>query len=61
MTVTGKLPLFNTLDPEFRLALFPRLKPQSFERHEVIFRKGHPSDDLLFLLEGEVTPHGAPP
>lgn len=36
-------------------AQFPRLKPQSFETGEEIFRRGHPSNDLLFLLEGEVT------
>ena len=50
----GKLPLFNTLDPDFRMAIFPKLKPQSFDPGEVIFRRGYPSNELLFLLEGEV-------
>ena len=51
----GKLPIFNLLDPDFRLALFPLLKPLSFMPGEVIFRKGDASRDLMFLLEGEVS------
>ena len=52
----GKLPIFHRLDPDFRLALFPLLKPISYMPGEVIFRKGDASRDLMFLLEGEVRP-----
>ena len=52
----GKLPLFSkTLDPEFQIEIFPYIKPVSYSASEVIFRKGEPSRELMFLLAGEVT------
>jgi len=51
----GRLPLFShKVSPEFKLAIFPKLKPLSYEPGQVIFDKGAPSQDLLFVLHGEV-------
>lgn len=51
----GKLPLFSKMiSPEFQLAIFPKLKPLSFSRGQTIFEKGEASQDLLFVLNGEV-------
>ena len=50
----GKLPLFaSQLDPEFQLAVFPLIKPVSYSEGDIIFRRGDPSRDLIFLLKGE--------
>lgn len=52
----GQLPLFrNALDPEFQMEVFPYINPVSFIRGEVIFKKGEPSRELLFLLSGEIS------
>lgn len=52
----GKLPLFSQqLDPEFQMDVFPLIKPVSYEKHEVVFQRGEPSRDLIFLLKGEVS------
>jgi CRP-like cAMP-binding protein len=56
----GKVPLFadaTHADPEFQSELFPVLKPVSFIAGEVIFKKGDPSRELLFLIEGVVDVH----
>ena len=51
----GKLPLFaQQLDPEFQLEVFPLLKPVSYAKGEIVFMRGEPSRDLIFLLKGEV-------
>ena len=51
----GKLKLFTTsLDPDFQGELFPFIKPVSYQAGDVIYRKGEPSRELLFLTEGEV-------
>ena len=51
----GKLPLFaQQLDPEFQMEVFPLIKPVSYAKHEVVFQRGEPSRDLIFLLKGEV-------
>ena len=44
----------HKVSPEFKLAIFPKLKPLSYEPGQVIFDKGAPSQDLLFVLHGEV-------
>lgn len=49
-----RLPFLSRLDPEFRVALFPLLKPLSFSAGELIFSKGQASRELLFVLDGEV-------
>ena len=52
----GRLPLFaSTLDTEFQLEVFPYIKPVSYAKGEIIFRKGEASRDLMFLLSGEVS------
>ncbi len=52
----GKLPLFaQQLDPEFQMEVFPLIKPVSYAKHEVVFQRGEPSRDLIFLLKGEVS------
>ena len=52
----GRLPLFGkvVLDPEFQAELFPLIKPVSYQPGEIIFKRGEPSLDLIFLLAGEV-------
>ena len=50
----SRLPLFAQLDPDLRFALFPLLKPLSFQAGELILSKGQTSRELLFLLDGEV-------
>ena len=51
----GKLPLFaQQLDPEFQMEVFPLIKPVSYAKQEVVFQRGEPSRDLIFLLKGEV-------
>ena len=51
----GRLPLFaQQLDHDFQLEVFPLIKPVSYAKNEVIFKRGEPSRDLLFLLSGEV-------
>lgn len=52
----GRLPLFvNLIDPEFQLEIFPLIKPVTYLKGEVVFKRGEPSRDLFFLLEGEVS------
>ena len=52
----GKLPLFaQQLDPDFQMEVFPLIKPVSYAKHEVVFQRGEPSRDLIFLLKGEVS------
>jgi hypothetical protein len=52
----GKLPLFSQqLDPEFQMEVFPLIKPVSYAKNEVVFQRGEPSRDLIFLLTGEVS------
>ena len=54
----GKLPLFaQQLDPEFQMEVFPLIKPVSYAKGEVVFSRGDPSRDLIFLLAGEVSVH----
>jgi CRP-like cAMP-binding protein len=54
----GKLPLFaQQLDPEFQMEVFPHIKPVSYAIGEVVFSRGDPSRDLIFLLKGEVSVH----
>ena len=51
----GRMPLFQgVLDPEFQVELFPIIKPVSYAPGELIFHKGEPSRELIFLLQGEV-------
>ena len=51
----GRLPLFSSkLSPEFQMAIFPKLKPVSYEPGQTIFDKGAVSQELLFVLHGEV-------
>lgn len=50
----GRAPIAELLSPDFKKALFPLLKPLSMSAGEIIFRRGAPSHDLLFLLDGEV-------
>lgn len=49
-----RIPLFARVAPDFRLAIFPHLKPMSVERHETIFERGSVSFTLFFLIKGEV-------
>ena len=52
----GRLPIFTgSLDPEFQMQVFPLIKPVSYLKGEVVFRRGEPSRDLFFLLSGEVS------
>ena len=54
----GKLPLFaQQLDPEFQMEVFPLIKPVSYAKGEIVFNRGDPSRDLIFLLKGEVSVH----
>ena len=54
----GRLPLFSSkLSPEFQMAIFPKLKPVSYEPGQTIFDKGAVSQELLFVLHGEVDVH----
>jgi len=50
----GRLPLFGMLNPDFKLDLFPKLKPISFAPGEEIYRKGAKARALYFLLSGEI-------
>ena len=50
----GQLPLFQKLTPDFKLELFPCLKPISFSPGDTIYRKGAPSKTVYFLLSGEI-------
>ena len=51
----GKLPLFSTqLDPEFQLEVFPMIKPVSYSKGEIVFKRGETSRELIFLLAGEI-------
>ena len=50
----GKLPLFDKLPPDFKISIFPHLKPLSFNPGASIFKKGSASKDLFFLVDGEV-------
>jgi len=51
----GRIPLFSQqLDPDFQLEVFPLLKPVSYEKGEIVMRRGEPSRDLLFLLTGAI-------
>ena len=51
----GQMPLFSKLSPQFRLALFPILKPLTRAAGEVVYEKGERSLSLYFLLSGSVT------
>ena len=35
----GQLPLFSKLNPDFKLELFPLLKPISFSPGDIVYRK----------------------
>jgi len=37
------------------MEVFPLIKPVSHAKHEVVFQRGEPSRDLIFLLKGEVS------
>ena len=50
----GRLPLFKGLSSSFHTAIFPFLKPVTFNLGDVIFEKGAESSSMLFLLAGEV-------
>ena len=50
----GKVPLMARLDPDFQSEIFPYIKPVSFSPGDVIFKKGEPSRELLFLVWGSV-------
>ena len=50
----GRLPLFAKLSPEFQSLIFPMLKPLSVAAGDVLFAKGTVSNELYFLLSGEV-------
>lgn len=50
----GTLGLFKKLNPDFKLSVFSKLRPGSFQAGEIIFQKGDVSRDLLFLLKGDV-------
>lgn len=50
----GRLPIIQRLSPEFQLLIFPMLKPRMLPAKQVVFRKGTTSDELLFLIEGEI-------
>jgi len=50
----GGLPLFAKLNPNFKIELFPYLKPISFAPGDVIYKKGAPSRTIYFLLSGEI-------
>ena len=51
----GRLPLFESLTSAFQTAIFPFLKPMSFNVGDVIFERGTESSSVLFLLAGQVT------
>ena len=38
----------------FQLEIFPHIRPISFVRGEVVFRKGEQSRELMFLVDGEI-------
>ena len=50
-----RLPIFDQLDSDFKLSIFPMLKPLTFFPDEIIFSRGAPSKDLIFLVEGEIS------
>jgi CRP-like cAMP-binding protein len=51
----GKIPLFaETLNPFFQLEVFHMLKPISVAAGEVIYARGDPSHDLIFIIKGRV-------
>ena len=50
----GQLPLFQKLNPDFKLEMFPLLKPISFAPGDLIYKKGAPSRTIYFLLSGEI-------
>ena len=55
----GRLPMLQAvLDGNFQIEVFPLLKPIAYMPGEVVHRRGDLSDDLLFLLEGQVATLG---
>jgi len=51
----GKVPaLQRVLTKEVQMEVFPLLKPCLYAAGEVVYKRGDPSDALLFLLEGQV-------
>ena len=52
----GKVPaLQRVLTKEVQMEVFPLLKPCLYAAGEVVYKRGDPSDALLFLLEGQVS------
>ena len=49
-----RLPLFARLSPEELAGLAARLRPRSYKRADVIFRKDDPGTHLYLVLEGAV-------
>ena len=52
------IPLFERLNPDFQIAVFPHLKPLSVSKGEVIYARGSVSATLYFLIKGEVAVMG---
>lgn len=50
----GRAPVFAMFSMEFKLAMFPLLKPLSVGPGELLFEKGAPATALVFLLDGEI-------
>ena len=50
----GRLPIVRLLTPSFQQLIFPLLKPRRLGKEQVIFHRGADSDDLLFLIDGEI-------
>ncbi len=52
----GRLPaLQQVLDKDVQLDLFPLLKPCLYSATDVVYHRGDPADELIFLLEGQVS------
>ena len=50
----GRVKIFERLSPEFQVAIFPLLKPQTYNVGERLCERGDPSDCIYFLVKGEI-------
>mmetsp|Transcript_15468 Transcript_15468/g.31067 ORF Transcript_15468/g.31067 Transcript_15468/m.31067 type:complete len:198 (-) Transcript_15468:1134-1727(-) len=53
-SIGAKLRIFQKFDSDFMLTIFPHLKPVSYVKNEIIFRRGQTSKNMYFLIQGEI-------
>ena len=49
-----RVPIIADLDQDFHRVIFDKLVPNTYSAKQIIFRKGDPSQEIMFLLEGTV-------